>query len=269
MVEGGPLMNEVPFTYSIRTYPARIEGSPDSIGDRLIRTLDALSESDPLVFANWEITDRPTRTSMPLAMARSRICTVVEHNVVRDQLGEPDPDSGYDVWAFTGVDDRSRGIHLWVKAGGRDDGHVWLQTSAPNLPVDLSIVTFPVFKAALLALADNWALPWIAAHAFRSNYDMVPVHGGAGLKLESRPMLPQEPAFPRSPFEIPWIGYLSAALSAGLKLSPEIATERVLDGGLLMIATEDRLDPDNPEQLRRARIIAETMIACTGWQPRY
>lgn len=261
-------MNEVPFDYSIRTYPMRNEDSPDSIGNRFIRSLDALNESNPSIFANWEITDHPTRTSVPLAVARSRISTMVEDNVVRDQLDEPDPDYGYDIWAFTRVDDRSREIHLWVKAGGKHAGHVWLRTGGPNFPVDLSIVTFPTFKAALLALADNWALPWIAAQAFRSNYNMVPVHGGAGYKLESRPMLPQEPAFPRSPFEIPWIGYLSASLSAGVRLSPEIATERVLDGGLLMIATEDRLDPDNPEHLRRARIIAETMIACTGWQPR-
>jgi hypothetical protein len=34
-----------------------------------------------------------------------------------------------------------------------------------------------------------------------------------------------------------------------------------------MIATEDRLDPYNPEHLRRSRIIAETMIACTGYRP--
>lgn len=95
---------------------------------------------------------------------------------------------------------------------------------------------------------------------------MVPVHGGAGQMLERRPMLPQEPTFPSSPFHIPWIGYLSSALSASVKLTPEIATERTPDGGLLLIATEDRLDPDNPEHLRRARIIAETMIACTGNQ---
>jgi hypothetical protein len=42
--------------------------------------------------------------------------------------------------------------------------------------------------------------------------------------------------------------------------------ERTPDGGLLMIATEDRLDPANPEHLRAARVIAETMIACTGYQ---
>jgi hypothetical protein len=169
--------------------------------------------------------------------------------------------------AFTKMDDRSRVIHLWINGGGKYGAQVWLQTGARKFPVDLSIVTFPIFKAALLALVVNWPLPWMCAHAFRSNYAMVPVHGGAGYKLESRPMLPQEPTFPRSAFEIPWIGYLSAGLAAGVKLTPEIKTERTTDGGLLMIATEDRLDPDNPAHLRRARIIAETMIACTGLNP--
>lgn len=267
MVEGAPIVNDVAFDYSIRTHPARNAGSPQCIGDRFVHTLDALSRVDPSVFTNWEIIDLPAKSSLPLAAARSSIGAMIENNVVRDQLGEPDPHYGYNAMSFTRVDDRSRGVHLWINGGGKHDGQVWLQTGAPKFPVDLSIVTFPIFRGALLALVANWQLPWISAHAFRSNYVMVPVHGGAGYMLESRAMLPQEPTFPSSPFHIPWIGYLSAALCAGVELSSEIATERTSDGGLLLITTEDRLDPDNPEHLRRARIIAETMIACTGYQP--
>ncbi len=267
MVEGGPIMNEVAFQYSIRTHPARNAGSPESIGDKFIHTLDALSQVDLSVFTNWEVIDLPAKSSLPLAAARSRIGAMVANNVVRDQASEPDPHYGYNAMSFTRVDDRSRGIHLWINGGGRHDGQVWLQTGAPKFPVDLSIVTFPIFKGALLALVANWQLPWISAHAFRSNYAMAPVDGGAGYMLESRAMLPREPTFPSSPFHIPWIGYLSAALSAGVKLSAEIETERTPDGGLLLITTEDRLDPANPEHLRRARIIAETMIACTEYQP--
>jgi hypothetical protein len=267
LVEEGPVMNDVAFQYSIRTHPARIAGGPESIGDRLVGTLDALSASDPSVFADWEITELPTKSSVPLATTRSRIGAMIRKNVVRDQLGEPDPDHGYNAMAFTDVADMSRLIHLWINAGGKYDGLAWLQTGTPRFPVDLSIVTFPIFKAALLALVANWTLPWTCAYAFRSNYAMMPVHGGAGYKLESRPMLPQEPTFPHSPFHIPWIGYLSAALSSAVRLSPEIATERTGDGGLLMIATDERLDPANPEHLRRARLIAETLIACTDWRP--
>ena len=260
-------MGEVPFAYSIRATRTIHLESPSAIGERLVRTLDALSQNNPSIFINWEVMDFPAKASVPLAAARSRIGAIIANNVSRDDWGEPSPFYGYSVMAHTGDVATPRRVTLWIIAGGKNPGHVWLQTGFWRVAAEPSVVTYPIFKAALLALVANWQLPWISAHAFRSNYAMVPVHGGAGLKLESRPMLPQEPTFPRSPFEIPWIGYLSAALSAGVKLSAEIETERTPDGGLLLITTEDRLNPDNPEHLRRARIIAETMIACTGYQP--
>jgi hypothetical protein len=77
-------------------------------------------------------------------------------------------------------------------------------------------------------------------------------------------MIPTEPTFPKSIFHIPWIAYLSAPLATGLGLPPEIQTEGISDGGLLMIAAEERLDPDLPEHARRARILAETLIARTA-----
>jgi len=75
------------------------------------------------------------------------------------------------------------------------------------------------------------------------------------------------PLFPYSVFHIPWFAYLSAPLGVGLNLPSEFRVEGTPDGGLLMTATEDRLDPTNPEHLRCARILAETMIARTGYQP--
>jgi hypothetical protein len=42
---------------------------------------------------------------------------------------------------------------------------------------------------------------------------------------------------------------------------PEILTERTPEGELLMSATEDRLDPTVPDHWRRARMIAEIMVA--------
>lgn len=38
------------------------------------------------------------------------------------------------------------------------------------------------------------------------------------------------------------------------------------DGGLLMTATEERLDPTNPEHLRRARVRADALLAATGYK---
>jgi len=85
--------------------------------------------------------------------------------------------------------------------------------------------------------------------------------------LERLPLIPSEPTFPASVFHVPWFAYLSAPLAAGLDLPAEILTERTSDGGLLMIAAEERLDPANPEHLHRARILAETLIARTGYAP--
>ena len=72
--------------------------------------------------------------------------------------------------------------------------------------------------------------------------------------------------FPYSRFHIPWIAYLGPSLITEAVRPPDIKTERTPDGGLLMSATEDRLDPANPGHLRAARVIAETIIGCTGYQ---
>jgi hypothetical protein len=61
-----------------------------------------------------------------------------------------------------------------------------------------------------------------------------------------------------------WLSYLSAPLAAGLEPPADILSERTPDGGLLMIAAEERLDPANPDHMRRSRIIAEIMIARAG-----
>ena len=89
--------------------------------------------------------------------------------------------------------------------------------------------------------------------------------GVQGYRLESLPMVPNDPTFEDLVFHIPWIAYLSAPLATGITLPREITTERTPDGGLLMIATTDRLDPENPEHLRRARLILEAMLARTGY----
>jgi len=119
---------------------------------------------------------------------------------------------------------------------------------------DLAIMTFPLFRAALLVINAIWQQPWACVQAFRLHYNRVPLYPGAAL-------------FPYSRFHIPWIGYLGPSLLNDTVCPPDLKTERTVDGGLLMIAAKERLDPDNPEHLRRARILAETMIACTGYQP--
>jgi hypothetical protein len=96
-----------------------------------------------------------------------------------------------------------------------------------------------------------WSPVWACANVFKMRDDKAPLLAGA-------------PLFPYSRFHIPWIAYLSASLASGLQLPPEIRAERTPGGGLLMSGTEERLDPTNPEHLRRACILAEIMIARAG-----
>jgi hypothetical protein len=262
------MMSELNYKYEIRSIIRSHSDDPALLGEKFVRTLNALTRTSSSIFANWELTNLAAKTSMPLTTALSSIGSLIENNVVRDDSGMPEPYHGYNAVAFTGEVAKSRHISLWVKAGGQSDGYAWLQTGYWKVPADPAIVTYSIFKAALLAINAIWPPPWACAYAFKSNYTMVTVHGGAGYKLESRPLLPEDPTFPESPFHIPWLAYLSTELATGLALpSPEILTERTPDGGLLMVATEDRLDPDNPEHRRRARILAEIMIARTNYQP--
>jgi len=249
-------MNACAFKYSVRLPSTAHSVSPGRLGSKFLDTLDALTRIDSNIFPDWEVGELPAMKGYPLAVARSRIAEIIGHNVVRDDLGHPEPERGYTAVAHTTISAKSRRMTVWV-----DRRDVWLKTGDWKVFPDPAIVTYPLFKAALLAIHSIWFTPWACAQAFRGNTVTVPVHGGRGYRLEDAPMIPTDPTFPESIFHIPWFAYLSAPLASGVKLPPEIETERTVDGGLLMIATKQRLDPDIAEHARRARILAETLIA--------
>jgi hypothetical protein len=252
------------YEFSIHSkWHGRVE-SPAAIGAKLLKTIDALSRIDP-VFSNWLISDYPNPSSgdpdtdglnikaIPLEAARRRIAEIVENHVVRGDAHEPDPDCGYRAFATTSEISSPRGANVSVNAGGKYNGgtdfgfgrYTWR-------PPDLTIVTYPLYKAALLAINTVWRAPWACAQAFRCGTISVP-----GVEILPGLVATRIDSVAR----VPWIAYLSAEHATGITLTRDILTERTPDGGLLMSATTDRLDPDNPEHVRRARIIAETMIA--------
>jgi hypothetical protein len=241
-------MKEFEYSYSIRSEFSPQPESPAALGAKFLKTLDALSCVDS-IFAHWMVNDVRALTMSPIAEARSRIAEIVQKNVKRDDVG-PDPNAGYNMSATTGTHD-PRSMNISIEAGGKWQGGIVLEAGYVNVPSDPAIVTYPVFKAALRAIGAGWPATWGCASVFKLHYDKVP-------------LIPGTPLFPYSRFHITWLGYLSKPLIGGLVLPPDILTERTPDGGLLMIAAEERLEPKNPEHLRRARILAETMIARTG-----
>jgi hypothetical protein len=199
---------------------------------------------------------------------KANIVSLIENCVSHDDYNEPDPNYGYHPKALAGESRDARSVIFKLDAGGAVDGGTDLCFGFySDVPPDLTIVTYSVCKAALLAINAIWRAPWACAQAFGSASVMIPVDIGGvqGTRLKSVAPLPRDPTFPYSIYHVPWIAYLSAEFTAGVKLAPEILTERTRDGGHLMTATEERLDPDNPEHARRARILAQTMIKQTGY----
>jgi hypothetical protein len=245
-------MNTSAFKYSVRLPFVARPVNPEWLGSKFLATLDTLTQIDPTVFPDWEVSDLPAMRGYPLAMARSRIADIIGNNVTPYDRDLPKTEDRYTAVAHTTIGTRSRRMTVWVRPWL---GEVSLKAGDEMVAPDPAIVTFSLFRAALCAINAIWQQPWACVQAFRLHYDQVPLYSGAEL-------------FPYSRFHIPWIGYLSSSTLSGATVRPDIKMEHISDGGLLMTAAEDRLDPTDPEHLRHARILAETMIAFTGYQPR-
>ena len=140
------------FQYSIRAeLPAHTE-NPASLGARSLDTLDALGRVDPSIFDDWQIVDLPAVESFPLADAQPHVAAIIGNNVKRNDADEPDSHRGYSAIAFTGEGRGPRTIGFDVTAGGIVDGSAFLRTGGYKVAPDPAILTYPLFKGALLAI---------------------------------------------------------------------------------------------------------------------
>jgi hypothetical protein len=145
----------------------------DARGDRreIVNTLDALSRIDS-IFNNWLLVDFPNPSSgdaatdysnmkmVSLGTARPRITEIIENNVVLNDARDPSPDEGYSVVAVGGELYSPREVHIGLKAGGKYDGDMPLEFGCNKGPSDLTMVTYPLYKAALLTINAVWRASW-------------------------------------------------------------------------------------------------------------
>ena len=108
---GGKSNAEHAFDYSIRSELPAYPEEPASLGARFLKTLDALSDIDP-IFADWQVMKYGPGDSFPLATVRPRIAAIIENNVQRDDSRQPQPDEGYTLGAYTETTDARRTMHL-------------------------------------------------------------------------------------------------------------------------------------------------------------
>lgn len=216
------------------------------------------------------------RSDTPAALARRWVATAarlraidpVFSNFYKGQDGKGvlltiDPESiekdiaaraTHDGYMFNVKTDISgRGPRLFefdMTAGSRFFNVVCLGTPYGQVP-DPSIVTYRIFKAAMLAIAENFRVERGRAYP-RKLADLWPHPPNAN------------PAFP-----IAWISYVSARRTHLVTPPPTAIIERRPDGGLLMAATDETFDVDNPAHMAVARDIeaAVAPLNFIPWEP--
>jgi hypothetical protein len=238
------------YSFSLYARLSTESASPVALGRRYLETLREAARSAPQI-GDWLIMPRPfAHDSLSFDEAARSIDQLVEDNVsIVD--GEPDADNGYHLNARNRRDLSGSSLGLSANIGGKFDAKIEFEVGFTSIPTDLSVVSFPLFKTVLSIFIAHWPVLWANAELFRLGYDRVPPAPGI-------------PPHPTSRYLIPWISYLSAPLSAGLEPPTEVETERMTDGGITMIASKDRLDPTNPEEMRKSRMMAEIMISRAG-----
>lgn len=220
--------------YYIHAYWERRAETPDALAARFVGLIDRLREIDP-VFALWTCcTTRPRR----FETMRDRYAEVVAEGLHKDDWGEPLPIYGYSFTAVTRGQARDCLFSVLVHAGSTypepfpNDG--LFETSSGFIP-DRSVITYDIFKAALLAMAEAWDPVRCAAY---SDALPKPIPGGIY-------------------FRESWIQYLCPWLASLVTPPPApVIVEHLPNGGLLMSATPETFDVENPAHMAAARDIA-------------
>jgi hypothetical protein len=244
-------MNE--YKYKVHVSLPFKSTTPEQIGQHFLNMIDALSEFDPTL-KDWGIPDpKDLEKALPLTSKRANFTKYVKDNARFNDWDQRDPDYGYFVFAITGyqsVENNSKSVYFGLSINSLSSNDFQFQMGNEHAPPKPPLLRFDLYKFALLKGLSIWPAPSGVAY-----YRLMTAGQAEGCI---------DPTFPYSGYHIPWMAYLDAELSKKASVPAEIATERTPDGGLLMIATEEVLDPMNVEHMRRARIIAEIMIKTCG-----
>ncbi|MDR3512762.1 MAG: hypothetical protein P4L73_14090 [Caulobacteraceae bacterium] len=266
-------------TFDIRSYWRPDGEQPEAIARNFLATIDRVNQLDPSI-ANWDVVDLPNLTGYPLVEARARMPALVAHNVHRDLDGQPDPNGGYWSCAMSndapGRDGDDKSKTFRVTAGSKWRNCAEFEVGSLGAPPDPALVTYPLYRQVLEIVASIWPAPWAWARAIMSRGDegrsWTPPAAGATKDEWLASMLAAQP--PPS-VEVPWMLYLSAPFAEGLAPPPELSVERTPGGGLILSAMLERPAPENPDHLRRGRMLGAIMDErlgagdkVTGWGPR-
>ena len=212
--------------------------TPDELAARFLRMIDSFEEIDP-VFSLWTSGRKRPRKFETI---RDRYAEEIAAGVTTDDWGESVPSDGYWFSARTRDTPNNRSFAVRCKAGSvlkySFTNHVTLTTSSLADPrPDADVVSYRVFRAALLAIVDAWE----------------PVRAGA-YSQQLIQLYASDSFFPAA-----WIQYLCPWLAEKITPPSTVLSEYLPNGGLLMSATTETFDVDNPAHLKAAQDMAAAM----------
>jgi Immunity protein 52 len=234
--------------YKIHAYWERRVETPDALAARFVRMIDGLADIDPVLSLWTCASSRPKK----FEIVSDHYSEEVAKCIVKDDWGEPLPIYGYRFSAVTREQARERLFSARVHAGSTYPkpfpNDAVLSTSSGYVP-DPSVITYNIFKPALLAMTEAWDPARCAAYPHAL---IAPVPGGIY-------------------FYEAWIQYLCPWLASLVTPPPApVIVEHLPNGGLLMSATTQTFDVENPAHMAAAREIAAAIVPFNAlpWEDR-
>ncbi|HTW36573.1 MAG TPA: Imm52 family immunity protein [Rhizomicrobium sp.] len=227
--------------------------TPKQLGQRTLQTLDALSKISPL-FSNWWFMDlvtpalekdweNPETYLFPLSEVRGRMTEIVEDGVRRGDYREPEPAGGYSVIAFNGIGASAQKVSFNAHGGGIVDPRAGRRNAefktGGAYPPDPTITSYPIFKAVLETIVSAWDVGYAQAYSTDLR------------KFWNKPQ--------KFFLDLAWMTYLSPTLAAQFTPPAGVPVERMDNGGLLLIATEETFDVSNVGHMAAAESITDEL----------
>jgi Immunity protein 52 len=211
--------------------------TPEALADRTRRLILRFQMINP-VLAHWY--DWPSGTrAVPLDLALQSLTGRIADAVPRDDDGTPFRRGGYHFWFLNHntTKEDSRSFALRIRAGSEVyDSFITLGSNDLG-PPDPDVVTYKVFKAALLAISECFEATY--CDAFPS--DLMDLWPDGGRQMHA--------------LRLAWISYVSPRFAPLVTPPPTALVEYRPDGGLLMAATDETFRTANPKHLAVAQDI--------------
>jgi hypothetical protein len=194
------------------------------------------------------------REGAPIAsLTDERVCEIIGDGVGRSDFGTPEPFTGYQITAATDLRRVPNRIQLRIHAGNGAIAPYFINTAIlviePLQQENAAFITWSVMKDILLAFVDQWHPTW------------------CGVRSSDLYALYPEGGPPK--FHLAWMTYLSPRFAQMVKPPNSAIVDRTPNGGLLMIATDERFEADDPAHLAVTRDIdaAIAPVNALPWPP--